>query len=77
VPRIRLIDEDGTNRGEFGTTDAIIRAESLGMDLVELDPNAKPPVCKIMDYGQYKYEMKKRARRRSSCGPRPTITTST
>lgn len=62
VPRIRLIDEEGTNRGEFGTREAMERAEALGLDLVEVDPNARPPVCKIMDYGQYKYEMKKRAK---------------
>lgn len=60
VKQILLIDEEGQNRGKFGTDEALLRAEALNLDLVEVDPNARPPVCKIMDYGQYKYELKKR-----------------
>ena len=56
----RLIDEDGENGGVVAVKDAIERAFSVGLDLVEISPNAKPPVCKIMDSGKYKYELQKR-----------------
>ena len=48
-------------RGVMATRDAIILAEESGLDLVEISPNAEPPVCKILDYGKYKYEMQKKA----------------
>jgi len=69
VRRILLIDDDGTKLGEFMTEDALQRAREKGLDLVEVAPNAKPPVCKILDYGKMKYDKKKRdsaARKRQS-----------
>lgn len=46
--------------GIFQTRDALVRARDVGLDLVEISPNARPPVCKIMDYGKYKYEQSKK-----------------
>lgn len=60
VPEVRLIGEDGAQLGVFATYEAIRRAEDAGLDLVELSPGARPPVCKIMDYGKYKYEQSKK-----------------
>ncbi|HCU25096.1 MAG TPA: translation initiation factor IF-3 [Deltaproteobacteria bacterium] len=60
VPEIRLIDADGKQLGVFITSKAIELAENQGLDLVELSPNASPPVCKIMDYGKYKYQQTKK-----------------
>ncbi len=57
-----LIDQDNKQVGVIPTRDAMNRAEEVGLDLVEVSPNAKPPVCKIMDYGKYQYEKNKRAR---------------
>lgn len=48
-------------RGVFATTEALKMAEEYGLDLVEVSPNADPPVCKILDYGKYKYEQQKKA----------------
>ena len=67
--RILLIDDDGAKMGEFMTEDALARAREKGLDLVEVAPNANPPVCKILDYGKMKYDKKKRdaaARKRQS-----------
>lgn len=61
LPVIFLIDEIGTQVGEIDTAEALKRAEDVGLDLVEVSPNARPPVCKIMDYGKYKYKQKKRS----------------
>ncbi len=61
VDRVRLIDEDGEMLGVFPVRDAIARAYDAGLDLVEVSPNADPPVCKILDYGKYKYEQQKKA----------------
>lgn len=55
VPEIRLIDAAGEQLGVYVTTKAMELAQDQGLDLVEISPNAKPPVCKIMDYGKYKY----------------------
>lgn len=55
-----LIDERGNKLGEFLTVDAIRLAEERGLDLVEVAPNARPPVCRIADHGRMKYEKKKR-----------------
>lgn len=69
VRRILLIDDDGAKLGEFMTEDALARAKEKGLDLVEVAPNANPPVCKILDYGKMKYDKKKRdsaARKRQS-----------
>lgn len=57
---VRLIGEDGAQLGVFATYEALRRAEEVGLDLVEISPAAKPPVCKIMDHGKYKYQEAKR-----------------
>ena len=59
--KVRCIDPEGEQLGVLDTTDAITRAEDFGLDLVEVQPNVDPPVCKILDYGKYKYEAQKRA----------------
>ena len=58
---MRCIDPDGEQLGVLDTLDAIRKAEDFGLDLVEVQPNADPPVCKILDYGKFKYEAQKRA----------------
>ena len=58
---MRCIDPDGDQLGVLDTFDAIRKAEDFGLDLVEVQPNADPPVCKILDYGKFKYEAQKRA----------------
>lgn len=60
VPQIRVILNDGSNAGIMNTYEALKLAKEQSLDLVEINPNAKPPVCKIMDYGKYKYEEKKK-----------------
>jgi translation initiation factor IF-3 len=57
---VRVIDENGTMLGEITTSEALRRAREVGMDLVEVDPNSRPPVCKIMDYGKFKYHESKK-----------------
>ena len=59
--QIQLIDQDGTNRDTVETVVAIKMAAEAGMDLVEISPNNNPPVCKIMDYGKYKFQAQKKA----------------
>jgi translation initiation factor IF-3 len=59
--KVRLIDKDGEMLGVYGTKQAIEKAYEAGMDLVEISPNAEPPVCKILDYGKYKFELQKKA----------------
>jgi len=61
VPRVQLIDADGQNRGEVSINDALAAAEEAGLDLVEISPNATPPVCKILDLGKLKYANQKKA----------------
>lgn len=61
VPKIRLIDETGEMVGVVTVQEGIRRADAAGLDLVEVSPNAEPPVCKILNYGKYKYEMQKKA----------------
>ena len=56
-----MIGSDGEQLGVMTPQDAISRADEVGLDLVEVAPNSKPPVCRIMDYGRYKYEQKKKA----------------
>ena len=58
---MRCIDPEGEQLGVLDTFDAIRKAEDFGLDLVEVQPNADPPVCKILDYGKFKYEAQKRA----------------
>ena len=60
APEIRLIGADGENVGVVTPFRAMQMAEEAGLDLVEISPNAEPPVCKIMDFGKYKYETQKR-----------------
>lgn len=62
VREVRLIDENGQQQGIVPTADAMQRAEGLGLQLVEVNPKAQPPVCKIMDFGKFKYELSKRER---------------
>ncbi len=57
---IRLIGADGENVGVVTPAQALVMAEEAGLDLVEISPNATPPVCKIMDFGKFKYEQQKR-----------------
>ncbi|MCC6864450.1 MAG: translation initiation factor IF-3 [Rhodobacteraceae bacterium] len=59
-PEVRLIGAEGENIGVVTNTNAIQMAEEAGLDLVEISPNAEPPVCKIMDFGKFKYETQKR-----------------
>lgn len=61
VPKVFLIGDDGDNVGVIATTEARKMAEEAGMDLVEVNPKADPPVVRIMDYGQFKYEAEKKA----------------
>lgn len=58
--RVHLIDNEGTDRGVLGLKEALRLAQDKGMDLVEIAPQASPPKCKIMDYGKWKYENKKK-----------------
>jgi translation initiation factor IF-3 len=60
VPQVRLIDQDGEMQGVMSARDALLRAYGLGLDLLEISPNADPPVCKILDYGKFKYEQQKK-----------------
>jgi translation initiation factor IF-3 len=61
VPQVRVIGDDGEQFGVMDTRDAIREARNRGMDLVEVAPNAEPPVCKIIDFGKFQYEQKKKA----------------
>ncbi len=60
VPQVRLIDQDGEMLGVMTAREAIQRAYSVGLDLLEISPNADPPVCKILDFGKFKYEQQKK-----------------
>jgi translation initiation factor IF-3 len=62
VEKIRLIDETGENRGEMRTDEALDHAARLNLDLVEVAPEARPPVCRIMDYGKWRYEQEQKAK---------------
>ena len=59
--KVRVIDEAGENIGVMFTNEAIEQAASLGLDLVEVSPNADPPVCKFLDVGKFRYEAQKKA----------------
>jgi translation initiation factor IF-3 len=61
VTPIRVIDNEGTQLGIIETEEALEKARELDLDLVEVAPDEKPPVCRIMDYGKYKYERKKKS----------------
>jgi translation initiation factor IF-3 len=62
VPEVRLIDDEGKQVGVVSTRDALAQAEEKGLDLVEVAASARPPVCRIMDFGKYLYEQRKRQR---------------
>ena len=61
VPQVRLIDQDGEMLGVMTAREAMLKAFEVGLDLLEISPNAVPPVCKITDYGKFKYEQQKKA----------------
>jgi len=61
VREVRLIDENGDNRGVVPIADALARAAAAGLDLVEISPDANPPVTKVLDYGKFKYQEQKKA----------------
>jgi translation initiation factor IF-3 len=61
VREVQVIDADGSNKGVLNVFDAIQIAEEQGLDLVEVAPNATPPVCKIMDYGRFRFQEQKKA----------------
>ena len=60
-PEVQVIANDGENLGIISTNEAISKAKNEGLDLIEIAPNANPPVCKIMDMGKYKYDAQKKA----------------
>lgn len=61
IPQIRVVGADGSNLGVMNTYDALKMAQDQALDLVEINPRATPPVCKIMDFGKFKYDEKKKA----------------
>jgi translation initiation factor IF-3 len=61
VPKVRVIDDEGENLGILYTREAIEQAYEAGLDLVEVSPNADPPVCKFLDVGKFRYEAQKKA----------------
>ena len=86
VPQVRLIDADGTQIGIKNTDEAQKWAWDKNLDLVEVAPDARPPVCRVMDYSKYRYEQEQKAKlarkhqstitsRRSSCGLRSASAT--
>ena len=60
VPQVRVITEEGEQLGVMSTAEALDKARQAGLDLVEVAADSKPPVCRIMDYGKYRYQQKKR-----------------
>lgn len=66
IAQVRVISEEGEQLGVMSSQDALAKARAAGLDLVEVASDAKPPVCRIMDYGKYKYEQKKRASKQQS-----------
>ncbi len=61
IREVQLIDQDGQNHGVVAIRDALVMAQEAGLDLVEISPNSAPPVCKILDYGRFKYLNQKKA----------------
>lgn len=62
VPKVRLIGKDGSQVGVVSISEALEKANLEGLDLVEISPQAEPPVCKIIDYGKYRYQLTKKER---------------
>ncbi len=63
VPQVRLIGDDGSQVGVVPVREALAMAQAKGLDLVEVSPTARPPVCRIMDFGKFKYEQSRKARK--------------
>lgn len=61
APKVRVIDDEGENLGQMFTNEAMEQANEKGLNLVEVSPNADPPVCKFLDVGKYRYEAQKKA----------------
>jgi translation initiation factor IF-3 len=61
APELRVVGPEGEQLGILSIAEALERAQELGLDLVEVAPNADPPVCKVMDYGKFRYQQQKRA----------------
>ena len=70
VPQVLLIDDEGEKRGVVATSEAIEIAVAAGLDLVEVSPNTRPPVCKILDYGKYKYQQQKKKAEAKKAAPK-------
>jgi len=66
IPRVLVIDQNGVSLGEMATDVARKLAEDAGLDLVEVNPNQRPPVCRIMDYGKFKYEQRKKRKKQTT-----------
>ena len=66
APRVRVVTAEGVQLGIVATRDALVKAKELGLDLVEVAPNADPPVCRIIDYGKYKYMQAKQQKNSKS-----------
>lgn len=73
VPEVRLVDENNSNIGVIQTTEALQKARESELDLVEVNPKAQPPVCKIMDFGKYKYEQDKLAHKQKVASKKSEI----
>jgi translation initiation factor IF-3 len=63
VPQVRVIGDDGSQVGVLPVREALSMAQAKGLDLVEVSPTARPPVCRIMDFGKFKYEQSRKARK--------------
>jgi translation initiation factor IF-3 len=72
---LRVIDAEGTNLGVMPFADALKMAQDYGVDLIEINPDAKPPIAKIMEFGKYQYELKKKAQK-AKVGAKTTETKS-
>jgi translation initiation factor IF-3 len=70
APKVRVVGPDGQQLGVLSIRDALIKAQSLGLDLVEIAAQAEPPVCKIIDYGKFKYEQSKLKKQKSKSATR-------
>ncbi len=70
---LRVVDDQGTNLGVFSLSEALTMASERGVDLIEINPDARPPICKLMDFGKYQYELKKKAQK-AKAGAKTTET---
>ncbi len=69
VSQVRVVTEEGEQIGIMPTSEALTRAKKIGLDLVEVAPDARPPVCRIIDYGKFRYEQKKKAVKKQNTAP--------